>query len=692
MRPDMQYLARATTLSFAAALAAIGTGCGEKAGSTDSGEPATSATVATPGSAAPTAAPAAPAAPPKAATHEGSSIARTARGDALIIADEDHRALRVIELPLGQGKQPTEIAMPGAPAQVLALADRVLVTVRDPGLLVVMKPVEGRLVEAARVPVAADAWGIAVTPDEKTAIVTSAWTHMVTAVDLDGAKVRWSTSVAREPRGVAVKPDGSVAYVSHLVGAALTRLDVASGAETRVNLPAGPLRTPSGKALHAALGFAIAIVEDRLFAARHAIGALGTQAWFGASTVDVLLLAGETPLAPKRAGSAPFMRADKDDRAEDLTLPGAPLGAFTQPRAMVKRERTQSLLVAAEGLDAIVELDAQAIDPTSAVMRTYAVGGGIDPHLNIATTCGAPQGIALSADEATAYVLCRSTYDVAAVKLDSYAAGFEPAAPVVERFAEDPLDKDSATGRRLFFNATDRVMSGGLACSGCHPEGRDDGHVWHEARFNTSDGTNQNFVGTMENLPAEDRVKGHARRTPLLVGRIAAGPYGWHAESPDIRARLVNGFGLHRWGGLPRYQQANLDARAAFLTAFLLRGGLTPPPREERPLTPEEQKGKDIFQSDATRCARCHIPQTDYTDRTAYPLVKRVVPVDFDADPNPAFKTPSLNYLVGHPPYFHDGSAASIEELIERNANRMGQTAHLSSEERAALVAFLKTL
>jgi hypothetical protein len=692
MQANMHDLARTTTLAFAVALAGLGAGCGEKTGSTDGSAPATSAVVATPSSTSSAAPTAAPSAPPKAATHEGSSIARTARGDALIIADEDHQVVRVMELPLNQGRPRHEIAVPGAPAQVLALADRVLVTVRDPGLLLVMKPEESRLVEVARVPVAADAWGVAVTPDEKTAIVTSAWTNTVTAVDLDGAKVRWSTPVAREPRGVAVKPDGSVAYVSHLVGAALTRLDLATGAPSRVDLPAGPLRAPSGKALNAALGFAIAITGDRLFAARHALGALGTQAWFGASTVDVLLLAGETPLAPKRVAGGPFLRADKEDRAEDLTLPGGPLGSFTQPRAMVKRGRTQSLLVAAEGLDAIVEVDALAVDPTSALMRTYAVGGAIDPHLGIATTCGAPQGIALSADEETAYVLCRSTYDIAAVKLDPHAAAFEPAAPVVERFADDPLDTNGATGRRLFYNATDRVMSGGLACSGCHPEGRDDGHVWHEARFNTSDGTNQNFVGTAENLPAEDRVKGHARRTPLLVGRIAAGPYGWHAESPDLRARLANGFGLHRWGGLPRYQQANLDARAAFLGAFLLRGGLTPPPREERPLTPEEQKGKDIFQSDATRCARCHVPESDYTDRTAYPLVKRVVPLDFDADPNPAFKTPSLKHLVGHPPYFHDGSAASIEELIERNANRMGQTAHLSSEERAALVAFLKTL
>jgi cytochrome c peroxidase len=359
----------------------------------------------------------------------------------------------------------------------------------------------------------------------------------------------------------------------------------------------------------------------------------------------------------------------------------------------VKRERTQSLLVAAEGLDAIVELDALSVDPTSAVMRTYAVGGGVDPYLRVATTCGAPQGIALSADEATAYVLCRSTYDVAAVTLDPHAgAAFAPVAPVVDRFADDPLDNNAATGRRIFYNATDAITSGGLACSGCHPEGRDDGHVWHEARFNTSDGTNVNFVGIMENLPEEERVKGYARRTPLLVGRIAAGPYGWHAESPDAPTRLVASFGLHRWGGLPaQHQKANLDARASFLAEFLRRG-LVPPPREERPLTPEEQRGKEIFLSEATRCAKCHVPETDYTDRMAYPLPRRLLPPDFDDEPNAAFKTPSLNHLDGHPPYFHDGTAATLEELIERNADRMGKTAHLSGEERAALVAFLRTL
>lgn len=685
--PHPSRRVRAASLAL---LAALALGCGNKSEGPDGGAPGPSASASSGALASATGGP--PAAPLPPATRVGSALARTPRGDALVLADEDHRALRVVPLPLDAAKPRSETALPGAPAQVVALSERVLVTLRDPGLLLVMKPEGAGLVEAARVAVAADAWGLAVTPDDKTALVTSAWTHTVTAVDLGTMAVKWTASVPREPRGVVITADGATAYVSHLVGPALTRVDLATGATRAVELPAAPLRTPAGKALPASLGFALALDGERLFAARHALGALGTRSWFGASTVDVLLLAGETPLAPRRPGRAPFLRADKETRAEDLTLPGGPLGSFTQPRALALRGATRSLLVVSEGLDAVVELDATALDPTNAVMRSYPVGGAVDPYLGIATTCGAPQAISLSVDEQTAYLLCRSTYDVAALALDPHSgAAFAAPPPSVVRFAEDTLSAGAAKGRRLFYNATDPLTSGGLACSGCHPEGRDDGHTWHEARINTEDGTRTNFVGAKENLPEEEHARGVARRTPLLAGRIASGPYGWHGESPDLVSRLVNGFGLHRWGAVPPHAPQNLEARAGFLAEFA-RVGLVLPPREERPLTAVEERGREVFASEATHCAKCHLPSADYTDRVAYPLPALPSRPDFDDEPDALFKTPSLRFLSERAPYYHDGSAPTLEALIANNNNRMGQTNHLSAEERAALVAFLKTL
>jgi cytochrome c peroxidase/DNA-binding beta-propeller fold protein YncE len=678
---------------IAVALLAAACSCGSR-GAPDRAEPSASSSAVP----APLASSSAvPEARPRAAlpSRTGGALARGAGEQALYVADEDHRAVRRVPLPLRSDAAAKAIELPGAPAQVLPLDGRVLVTVRDPGLLLIMKPDPAAgLVEAARVPLPADAWGIAVTADERTALVTSAWTHKVSAVDLASAKKLWTIDVAREPRGVVVRADGAAAYVTHLVGSSLTRIDGLREAPkaSPVALPPSPLRSPAGTTLHASLGYAAVMSPDdaRLYVARHALGALGESAWFGASTVDVLLTAEGAPLAPAHHDKLLFLRADHGPEGAEITVPPVPLSPFTQPRALAYRKSTHTLLVASEGDDLVAEVDARAVDPSLAVVRTYKVGQGYDPALPVASRCGAPAGLALSEDERIAWVWCRATYDLASVSLD--AASSAPPPIEIARLAEDALDADAAIGRRLFYNATDRITSGGLACAGCHPEGRDDGHVWHEAKFNTKDGSNVNFVGAAEDVPREEGVRGAPRRTPMLAGLVnAVGPYGWHAESADLPSRLNAGFGLHRWGGMPPHEPQNLVARSARLAAFLRRG-LVPPPREARPLDPIEERGRAIFTSAAARCTSCHVPESGYTDRVAYPLPKRPARPGYDDDPKAELKTPSLLFVGGRAPYFHDGSAETLEKLVIGNDDRMGRTSHLSDEERAALVAFLRTL
>jgi mono/diheme cytochrome c family protein len=176
----------------------------------------------------------------------------------------------------------------------------------------------------------------------------------------------------------------------------------------------------------------------------------------------------------------------------------------------------------------------------------------------------------------------------------------------------------------------------------------------------------------------------------MLAGRVSAqGPYGWHGQDKDLFYRLRAGVELHRWqrneGGLSYDYRPKLNALIAFL-----RTGLVAPPRERRELTPVEEQGKAIFQSPETRCASCHVPSTEYTDRTAYPLPALPPPRGFNADPKNDFKTPSLLYIGGTAPYFHDGSAATLEQLVEGNDDRMDKTKQLSKSGRAALVAFLR--
>jgi DNA-binding beta-propeller fold protein YncE len=693
-----------------AAGAAGGGACGGDAGQT---APGASASTAPPPSAAPVSSATSPADSPIALEKVGGVIARTTRPQVVAVVDEDHLVVRMVDLA-ADPPITRDITLPGRPAQVIALADALLVTVRDPGLLLRLVPNgdDWKVAGTARLP--ADAWGVTVTPDGGRALVSSAWSRRVSAVDLsklvDGAEVDpvWSVAVAREPRGIVVGA-GGVAYVTHLVGADLTRLDGVAGAEApavkRVVLPASPLRAPSGKKLTASLGWAAALSEggDRLFVARHAIGALGREAWFGAATVDVLLLPGDQPLSPVHQGNGMVYRSELAKEVESpdtkANLPADPVSPFVQPRDVRVRKSAGTLLVVGEGDGRLVELDALAIDPTLAVVARYDLAKDRDPNLGIPATCGAPAGLALSPDETTAYVFCRSTYDLAVVPLAEVkkTGTIDPKTAGNARYVKlgtDPLGDEGSVGRRIFYDAVDPIASGGLGCAGCHPEGRDDGFTWHEATFDTADGgTKANFVGSYEQVPDIAKTKGVPRQTPMLAARVSAnGPYGWLAESKTLPDRIGASFGLHRWGGLPKHAQENVNARAGHLVTFLRRG-LVPPALEARDLTEAEKRGKEIFESREAGCAGCHRAQTDFTDRTAYPLRKLPQRPGYDEDPKDAeFKTPSLRFVGGSEPYYHDGSAPTLELLIEQNGDRMGKTSHLSAEQRADLIAYLRTL
>lgn len=628
-------------------------------------------------------------------TRVGSALALSGDEQRLFVVDEDNRTLRVAGLPLSEANL-TSVSLPGAPAQVVVSGSRLLVTIRQPSMLWVASVSGSTVTETARINLPNDAWGIALTTDGHRAVVTSAWSSQATLVDLEAGKALWSLPVAREPRGVVIDAHDH-AYISHLVGAELTELDLKAPTATalRIALPASPLRA-AGTKLGASLGYALALddTEQRLFASRHALGARGKNAWFGASTVDVWLTEAREPLAPAGSEKPPSARSQLAEElisGSDTDLVGNSLTPFTQPRAMVFRERGHTLLVAGEGDDRIAELDAYAIDPTLAVRQLYQIGKDYHPLINVAAEGGAPTGLALPRDERSLYVYCRSTNDV--VKIALVSPGEPEVSGPLARVAlsGDPLGPGGATGRKLFYNSIDHATSGGLGCAGCHPEGRDDGHVWHEANFTTEDGDTTIFVGEAHNIPPEAHTRGFPRRTPMLAGRVSAeGPYGWHAESPTIVDRETRGFGLHRWGAVPERPSAEVEMRAKALADFLRRGLV--PPTVSADFDEQARRGQALFISKAVGCAECHVPATSYTTRQPYPLSPLAVRAGFDEEPDPKFKIPSLSFLAGRAPYFHDGSAPSIEQLVEKNGNRMGKTAQLSAAERADLVAFLRTL
>lgn len=104
------------------------------------------------------------------------------------------------------------------------------------------------------------------------------------------------------------------------------------------------------------------------------------------------------------------------------------------------------------------------------------------------------------------------------------------------------------------------------------------------------------------------------------------------------------------------------------------------------------ERGKAVFEGQA-RCATCHIPPL-YTDAAGYGLHR---PEETGMDPRVAqisttgmYRTAPLRGVATHPPYFHDGSAATLEDVVDHYDRVLGL--NLSPQQKSDLVEYLKSL
>jgi mono/diheme cytochrome c family protein len=102
------------------------------------------------------------------------------------------------------------------------------------------------------------------------------------------------------------------------------------------------------------------------------------------------------------------------------------------------------------------------------------------------------------------------------------------------------------------------------------------------------------------------------------------------------------------------------------------------------------ERGRSVF--DRT-CASCHIggSGTDNNDGTLHPPTDTGVDGAYAArTANKAYRTTPLRALWQHPPYFHDGSAATLADVVG-HYNRVRKLG-LTDEQQRDLVEYLKSL
>ena len=99
--------------------------------------------------------------------------------------------------------------------------------------------------------------------------------------------------------------------------------------------------------------------------------------------------------------------------------------------------------------------------------------------------------------------------------------------------------------------------------------------------------------------------------------------------------------------------------------------------------------GRELFRSQATACVQCHPPPL-FTNLQAYDVGTRG-PRDAATD---VFDTPTLIEVWRTAPYLHDGSVATLRDLLTlANPNgRHGKTSHLSADQIRDLCEYLLSL
>ncbi len=601
------------------------------------------------------------------------ALARVSGRRVAFVADEDAKAILTVDLDTREQLATTPLG--ARPGQLLVTRDgRVLATVRDGAKLLSLGATSPTAPLATRceamTPV--EPIAIATTPDDKTILVANGWGASLAAFDGKTLAPQWTAPLGREPRSVVVSDDGKTAFVSHAVGSHVTQVELASHATTAlalrgvrandlgnafVSVDGDPLDDKRAKGRPSCQGFALTkakVVPGRVFAPEVFVdpGNLDERPeGYGDVSQDTevpnVAVIDEGTKKPLPASVLVPSTISSRGRKAMSADPRTTRPDCLLPRAAAIDETTKSLLVTCFGIDAVVAYDAQSPAPFRAERRRWTVGSG-------------PSGIAVDVEKHRGVVWAQfdrtvTTFPIGGTQL----ADERGAAPTVMRTAmpalREKLPAEYALGRVLFHAAGDQRLAGdGRACASCHPDGRDDGITWA-----TPEGP---------------------RRSIMLAGRVTATPpYSWNGNEHSIANHLSNTFDRLSGDGLHGIE---LDALVTFVSQM--------PAPPARVLDAKEkakvERGRQVFASNETQCAKCHAG-AELTDGQNHEVASK-----HKADRGTAFNTPSLKYVGGSGPYFHDGRYTTLRELLDKTDGTMGKTKHLSTADRDALEAFLRTL
>ncbi|MGB2982448.1 MAG: beta-propeller fold lactonase family protein [Candidatus Bipolaricaulia bacterium] len=583
-------------------------------------------------------------------------------------------------LPVGSGA-PLQQAQPSRESRVLALTDggEILLVVNPDSNSVSLVSLDARDV-VAEISVGVQPKAIALHPHEALAYVTNHESDTVSVVDLETRSLAATFAVSDRPVGIAVRGQGDFLAVAEYGADTVRVLDL----ETLETVSSVPVTdrpyavafTPQGETLLVThlLSGTITLIQMNDYttstvatwanvapAPGITISADGSRAYLPQTMAHGLGQNTQFDNTVFAKVSVVDLVENRHATAEHVSLPEKDQPVGLPWDACLAKDDTELWVVNAASNDVSI---LSIKDPA----RPRRVA-----HVSVADN---PRGIVIDDSRGLAYVSNALAGSVTIIDTALYEVIDEILVTKI------PLPPVLLTGKRLFHTSarSDVSKAAWISCNTCHVEGEQDGRTWL-----------LQFPG---DVPAgADPVL--RRNTTSLLGMIETYPLRWSGEwdesaDSEFSIRLEQfGTGLiegemHATLGTPNQGRAyELDCLAAFIDGLRL-------PERAHVLTPTEERGRALFESERTGCAVCH-PAPLYTDLKQQDVGTANGPGEWFG---PEIDTPTLRFLYDSAPYFHDGSMATLEDALTFPSpeGEHDMSGILSDAELQELVAFLLAL
>ncbi len=507
--------------------------------------------------------------------------------------------------------------------------------------------------------------------DGATLFVINHQSATVQTIDPRTASVIATRTVNEHPWGASLSSDGRLLFVTHLLlNPRVTVIDTSSLDVVRSTpLPDQPTEATHNK-----------LLPNGVVRGPYAVVPRPNS---GELWIPHLLLAVDTPEPALDFQSTVFPTLTLlDARAQTVTrrLLFRPESILTAPGAFTDSvSGPRDVAFTPDGKVALVAL-AQSED-----VMVFDATTGFETQLVRPIPSSLLEGITIDAAGTRAYVHGRGSHNISVLTITDGSVSVE--GDPIDCLTLDPMPADLRRGMRLFYSANSSAFpittNFWIACASCHLEGQTDAVTWK-------------FTQGPRDTPSN-------AGGPINTGFLLRQAVRNDVVDYDETIRTEQGGDFHRQIDA---QRADLKALADF-TNYAIAFPQNPNRSLDGSLTPAQLRGQTLF---ASRCANCHGGDFFTDSASTNPTLDLAGPVllhdvgtcvttgafpdraaqDIDGHPRNAcqFDTPTLRGIFATAPYFHDGSAATLNDVLAR----LPTSSDLGATDRADLVAYLMTL